>query len=173
MISTRTKIILIAGSSVFLILGLAWEAWSTFITLKTQPTVEQQAGVGQLQTVIKLWADKAPFTIEGTMKVPEGKKVTDDTEQGVVYTVQIRDALGGSSATKLASDISAIAGIEIVSSSDVTDEPETKLARKTAVPREITDTLIQLLEVQYSSVEVTTLSSAAPVDIVITLGTGN
>ena len=172
MISSQTKIIIIVVSTLLLGIGLVWESWSTYITLKTQPTIEEQAlGIVELQGAVKLWKEKKPFSLD-SIELQATDAATIDKKPDAIdaLAVQIRDASGKDSIEKIKSDLTVISEIEIVKESIVSTEKSTKIARKTAVPRAITDALREVIGSSFSSVEVTTLSREASVDIVITLG---
>ena len=67
--SNRSKIIIIISTTVFLVVMLAWEGWSIYMAQKIKPVVIQETGLLELQSAVKIWKQKQPFSLDGASRV--------------------------------------------------------------------------------------------------------
>lgn len=170
-LTTRTRILFIGLSSLLLVVGVVWESWSVYLTMKTKPVVEPESGISELQNAVKLWRTKKPFTTDGLgpLATPSGERTVDSKDAR--FRLQIRNATGKKEIpTAVANGLAALSDVTVTDTVSVSSESITRITRKNTVPRELVDLVRDVIEREYQGVDTGNLANDAPVDMVVTLG---
>ena len=162
----------------FIIIGIlviigavsSWELVSTQQLFLASPDESAQVDYAQLERAVSLWEKRKPFSFsKSTRRATDSAELEDEIENQSV-TVSVRNGSGEEDVTDIADRIDAINGVEIGSSTSISDTAVTSVSHKEEVSESMVDEIVSIVEEEYEEVGVTVLSSTSEYDVVVTLG---
>lgn len=154
----------------------SWELISTQQLFLLPPEKTNAVDYAQLERVVSSWEERAPFSFEATSPsaTSSAEVSEEENEEDEMISIYIRNGTGEpDGGAELIESIGALVGVEIVSTTAMSQTAATSIAHKEDVPEDIINNVQSILGEEYEEVGVSTLLSTSPADMIVTLGSGS